>query len=48
MNNRPSLSKKNSVIHPDKYLWNLFLFAIHYDQTEVVEFFLKAPEYKDR
>jgi len=29
-------------------MWNLFLFAIYYDQTEVVEFFLTAPEYKDK
>lgn len=40
--------KKTSGIHPDKYLWSLFLYAIYYNQQEVVESFLTSEVYKDR
>ena len=37
-------TERDSPLHPDKYLWNLLLFAIHYDQTEIVEYLLSLKE----
>lgn len=41
------MGKTDSPLYPDKHLWNVLLFAIWYDQTDVVSFLL-SDAYKDQ
>lgn len=42
--NNEGETERDSPLHPEKYLWNLLLFAIHYDQTEIVEHLLSLKQ----
>jgi hypothetical protein len=33
-------SERDSPLHPDKHLWNLLLFAIHFNQESIVDHLL--------
>jgi hypothetical protein len=50
--NEDDADREDSPLHQvkvnDRYLWNVLLFAIWYDQTAIVEFLLTSDEYSSQ